>query len=236
MKRILLFIVLVSFFVNLSAMAAEKKKTISATASDKVYAVEKNQAEINIGTGEDLVKTKEKRRLLELWSVSFSRSSLSYRLPSLLGGTPHFSPVLLGVNVAKKMQNQFFLYTHGYWEIGGEWQSFKRESNFNSGVTYSQNLNLYQVNLYQNFNIASAFKHKLYFSVGLGVAPLFLTTDQSVLGNSHSELGYLGMVKMNVIHPIKKSLELDLVLKSGWGNTGDHDLFLATIGLGVNFE
>ena len=139
----------------------------------------------------------------------------------------------------KKTEDQFFLYK-GYYEITGEWQRFKRESVIGNTVLYSQKLDLYQVNFFQNFDIAWALKHSVFFSAGIGVAPVYLTTEQSVFSNSTSELGYMGMLKGNIIIPIKKTIlkndEIDIGLKIGWGSLGSHEISTTALSLGLNFE
>ena len=76
----------------------------------------------------------------------------------------------------------------------------------------------------------------MFFSVGLGLAPVYLTVEQSVLGNSISSLGYMGMFKGNLMVPFKKIYEADLALRIGWGSVGGHDISTTTLSLGLKFD
>lgn len=206
--------------------------TTDLFAADKVYSIKQSSPEISIGddANQEVKGSNHLIRPSELWNVGIVRSSLNYHLPSFAGNLLDFSPSFVGLIIGRKIKNQFFLYK-GFYEFSGEWQRFNRE------FVFSQKLDLLQINLFQNFNIAWALKHSVLFSVGVGISPLYLASEQSVLGNSTSVLGYMGMLKANIIIPLKKpQFEIDLSLKSGWGNAGGHEVSTTAIGLGVNFE
>lgn len=234
MKKIALILLL----LNLSLVfAATTKKSIKIKdkSTDKIYTVENNPPQIQIGEHQaSSLVDKPASRPSDLWYLALIRSSLNYHLPSVTAASLAFSPSLVGVIVGKKTADHFFLYK-GSFEIDGEWQAFKREALIGNS-SYSQKLNLYQVNLFQNFNIAWAMSHSLFFTAGVGIAPVFLTTEQSLFGNSTSELGYMGMLKGDVIYPLKKNYEIDLAVKMGWGTVGSHELSTIGFSLGLNFE
>ena len=236
--KILLMAMILAFCQNILAAtpkkSAKKKKEI---VQDKVYTVEKNNSEIVIGDPNKIIEENKLslKRSQELWSFGFVRSNLRYNLPTITTNSLSFSPVNVGVFFGKKIPNQFLLYK-GYYEISGEWQRFERSSAINSGLVFSQKLDLYQLNFFQNFNLSWSQKHSLLFSLGIGGAPLFLTTEQSVFGNSSSDLGYMGMLKGNLIVPFKKSYELDFALRIGWGSIGSRDIYHSALSFGLNFE
>ena len=234
--KIYLLIILSLFAQDILAATSKKTSKKKEIVEDKVYIVEKTSPEILIGEGPKLVERKNSfyKRASELWYVSINRSSLKYSLPAITTNSLSFSPTLVGVTIGKKLADQFFLYK-GYYEMSGEWQRFKREST-SGNMTNSQKLDLYQFNLFQNFNVGWALKHSLFFSVGMGLAPVYLTAEQSVLGNSVSSLGYMGMLKGNIIIPMKKSYEADVALRIGWGSMGSHEISATTLSLGLNFE
>jgi hypothetical protein len=231
------FIFFIFVFGSSLALAASAKanKVNTPTNVDKIYSVKKSTPEITIG--EDTIQADLEghkfKRPVEFWFVGAVRSSLNYHLSSFVGSSLEFSPQSVGLTVGKKRQDQFFLYK-GYYELSLEWQRFSRQ------LVYSQKLDLVQINIFQNFDVAWAFKHSALFSVGLGLAPLYLGTEQSVLGNSISELGYIGMLKANVSVPLKaltkQYLEIDLALRLGWGNVGGHEISTTALFLGLNFE
>ena len=203
-----------------------------ADTSTPIYSVQKAKSEIKLGNLEDEKGLKNKsnnKKPKNLWYIAINRTHLNHHLPSFTT-TPlyDFSPKAVGVTIGRKIENHFSLYT-GYYEISGEWHRFER------GITTYQNLNLYQLNFFQNFNIAK-LKRTWFVSVGLGIAPLYLTSEQSVIANSTSETGYVGMLKLNIDYRMKKNLELDFSIKSGWGNAGGHEVSLTSLSLGLNFE
>ncbi|MDD4974373.1 MAG: hypothetical protein PHY93_08465 [Bacteriovorax sp.] len=238
-------ILLVSFLLLLSQVtvaATSKKKVVKKKATiDKVYKIENTSPEIIIGEREKLSEKNKNiyTRPADLWSVALVRSGLKYQLSSITANSLSFSPILVGLIIGKKIEDQFFLYK-GYYEISGEWQRFKRESTIGTNVLYSQKLDLYQIDIFQNINLAWALSHSVFFSVGIGFAPVYLTTEQSVLGNSTSELGYMGMLKGNIVIPLNKRImknyEMDIALKTGWGSVGSHEISTTALSLGLNFE
>ncbi len=244
MKTILIILTVLISFQTLAAATNKrnlKKTQQSNTSQEKVYEVETKSPEILLGKSRDFqnednqMKKVDSSRPREFWSFSLVRSSLTYHLSTIMNNSLDFSPDLIGFNFAKKIENQFFLY-RGFYEISVEWQRFKRETLIGNALNFSQNLNLYQLNFYQNFNITWAFKHKALFTVGIGLAPVLLTTEQSVFGNSSSDMGFMGLAKGNMIVPIKRSLEMDFSLKLGWGSVASHNISATSIGLGLNFE
>lgn len=239
----ILFILILFSFCQLSIAGTTKKKSLKdknktqTQTQDKVYSVEKTSPEIIIGEPAES-KSKDHgvfKRPAELWYVGIIRSSLHYQLPSVTAQNLSFSPYRVGVVLGKKIEDQFFLYK-GYYEISGEWHRFERNSALGNSSLYTQKLDLYQINAFQNMDLAWVLKHKLFFSAGLGVAPVFLTTEQSVLGNSTSEFGFMGMLKTNMVFPLKKKYEIDLALKIGWGAVGGHKISTTALNLGLNFE
>lgn len=233
-----LFLLIVFCMVQ-SSYAVTTKKSVKKNAAvkteDKVYAIEKTSPEIVIGENTELTeKNNAASRPADLWYGALVRSSLNHKLPSVTGSTLSFSPTFIGIVFGKKVTDQFFLYK-GYYEVTGEWQKFDREAAFGNS-TYSQRLNLYQLNIFQNFNVAWVLKHSVFFSVGIGFAPVYVTTEQNFFGNSSSELGYMGMLKGNIVYPLKRNLELDLALKLAWGGVGSHEISASTVNLGLNFE
>jgi hypothetical protein len=176
------------------------------------------------------IKKLSEIRPQHLFYVGLTRGSLTYKLPSLLMGDNRFSPNLVGINIGNKTGNELYLYK-GYYEISGEWQGFKRES----GI-FSQKINVFQINLIQNVNLAWSFRNSLFFSAGLGVAPVYLTAEQSVFGNSVSHFGAMGLLKADFIFPLKKNIEVDLGMRGGWGSVGGREIFMSNLNLGLNFE
>ena len=233
-----IFILIILNLLAQDLLAANFKKTTKKkeAVEDQVYTVEKTSPEILIGESPKLVELKKDlhKRAPEFWYASINRSSLKYSLPVINATSLSFSPALVGLTIGKKQENQFYLYK-GYFELSGEWQRFKRESTIGN-ITNSQKLDLYQFNLFQNFNITWAFQHSLFFSVGIGLAPVYLAAEQSVIGNSISSLGYMGMLKGNIIIPLKKSYEADLALRIGWGSMGSNAISSSGLSFGLNFE
>jgi hypothetical protein len=233
--KILLFALLFSQMTF--AAAAKKKPKVVDISADKTYSVEKTSPEIIIGVKEDLALKNKNiyKRPTELWYAAIVRTGLRYHLPSYTGDWLTFSPSSVGFTFGKKTENQFFLYK-GHFEISAEWQRFSRQALVGNNSLYSQKLDLYQINIFQNFNLAWTFKHSVLFTIGLGLAPVYLTTEQSVFSNSSSELGYLVIFKTDAIIPLKQNLEIDIALKVGQGTVGSHDLSVLALNLGLNFE
>lgn len=228
---------------SFAASSNSKKKKLTKKSepvtADKVYTVEETTPQILIGPkdAEDL-KLQMGKRPKSLWYAALVRSGLHYSIPSFKAGTLSFSPQAFGVILGKKVENQFYLYK-GFYELNIEWQTFKRESTSSNGL-YSQKLNLYQINLFQSFDLARVSKKSILFSMGIGIAPVYLTTEQSVFANSTSELGYMGMLKGNMSVPfnihVGKNLEADVGLRLGWGKVGSHEIATTSLSLGLNFE
>ena len=211
---------------------------LADNSADKIYEVAESSPEIIIGKRElktELRFNQLRGRPDNLWYLALERSTLHYQLPSLSATKYSFDPELAGVILGKKIKNKFYVYT-GYYELSGEWQRFSRKSTSSNSLTYSQKLDLMQLNLWQNINIGRAFKNKLYFTLGAGLAPVYLTTEQSVLGNSTTELGYLFMFKANMVYLFKNKYEIDFALKMTQGSVGSHEISSSGIVLGINFD
>ncbi|MBC7537432.1 MAG: hypothetical protein H7281_01320 [Bacteriovorax sp.] len=241
--KILCIIILLAFsqwtFADTTKKVVKKKKVDKI--EDKIYSVEKTSPEIIIGKREELAEKNNTnyKRPTDLWYVAIIRSSLNYHLPSITANSLSFSPAFLGLTVGKKIEDHFFLYD-GFYEISGEWQRFKRESALGSNTLFFQKLDLYQFNVFQNFNVTSLVSRSVFFSVGLGLAPVYFTAEQSVFGNSTSELGYMGMLKGDIAFQLNKAkmknYEIDIGLKFGWGSVGSHEISTTALSLGLNFE
>lgn len=224
MMRIFILFFLMFLSVN-GAFALSEKKT-----EDKVYTVPIAKSEILIEKSAPPLKKISNERPASLYYAGIVRGSLNYKLSTLRGDTTHFSPTFVGVNAGIKTANHFYLF-NGYFQLDGEWQNFKRES----GV-FSQKLNVFQIDLIQNVDLYWSSKRLFYFSAGLGVSPVYLTAEQSVFGNSFTSFGAMGILKFDFVFPLKSKDEIDLGLKGGWGSVGGREIFLSTLGLGVNFD
>lgn len=231
MKGVIIFLLLL-LFSNCVFGLAEKKaeKKSEKKADDKVYTVPQMKSEILLESYAPPLKKNINKRPQNIFYMGITRGSLTYKLPSLISGVSHFSPDLIGVNIGKKTGNALSIF-NGNYEVSGEWQRFKRE--FGS---FSQKINVFQLNLIQNIDLAWSFKRSLFFSAGVGVTPVYLTAEQSVFGNSLSKFGAMGLLKFDLIFPFKKQTEFVLSLKSGWGSVGGSEIFLSTVGFGMNFE
>lgn len=209
---------------------AVKDKSKDKNDLDKIYSVPIKKSEILIENPSPLMAKNYNERPAHLFYLGIVRGSLTYKLPTLNGLTTDFSPSLVGMSAGIKTANNLYLFK-GNLELDGEWQSFKRESG-----NFSQKLNVFQLNVIQNIDLYWSSKRSFFFSAGLGFAPVYLTAEQSIFGNSYSAFGAMGLLKFDFIFPIKRKYELDLNLKGGWGNVGGHEIFLSTVGLGLNFE
>lgn len=219
------------FVLSMSHYAfAAKDKNKDKNEVDKIYSVPITKSEILIENPAPLMEKNANERPAHLFYLGIVRGSLTYKLPTLNGLTTDFSPSLVGVSAGVKTANKFYLFK-GNLELDGEWQGFKRESG-----GFSQKLNVYQLNVIQNLDLYWPSKRSFYFSAGVGLAPVYLTAEQSIFGNSYSAFGLMGLLKFDFILPIKRKYELDLNLKGGWGSVGAHEIFLSTVGLGLNFE
>jgi len=228
MKKI--FILSVIFFSAIAMAAGKKSSSKFAPASkEKIYTVPQVKSEIQLTNSAPPIKKYSGKRPELYYYASLVRGSLTYNIPTLNNGTNHFSPVLVGLNLGVKTSNKLFLYKGNY-ELSVEWQRFKRTTSI-----FSQNVNIFQFDLIQNFDLGS-IKNKIFFSAGLGFAPVYLTAEQSVFGNSLSRIGAMGLFKLDFNFPLKSKIEADLGFKGGWGNVGGDEIFLSTINCGINFE
>ena len=230
---------------SLSVPAKTKNKTEDAAAEavvDKIYSVEKSSPEIQIGPVHDSDMTQNnKRPLISYWHLAIERSSLSYNLPAIGGGTPSFSPTTVGVELGRKFDDRVFTH-RGSFEASLEWQRFEREKS-SGNTSYKQNLDIYQLNFYQNFNMGRPItRDGLLMTAGAGVAPVYISSAQNVFTNAISNVGFVGMLKMDFLIPInkminwKKDFAFDLGLKTAWGRVGGLNLSTSTISLGIDFE
>ena len=236
MKFISTFLII--FFYSISLRAADKKNI----ATDKVYSVDKSLPQIQIGPVSDSPSLQmNKRPMIALWHVAFTRSNFSYPLVAFSGDTPDFSESAIGIELGRKFDDR--IYSHrGSFEGSLEWQRFSREKVIGQSA-FKQNINLFQINIFQNFNMGRPFgEDNLLVTAGLGVAPVYMTSEKNVYTNSISDLGAIAMMKSNFIMPAKKWISLlkqesfDLSLKAGWGRVGKTNLSIATIGIGLDFE
>lgn len=234
MKIYFSLMILVLSLNEASSSAIINKKSLikNEKIDDKIYSVDKTSPEILIGESR---LNSVKNRPPFLWHAGIVRSNLNYQMTSLTNSSRSFSPHLVGLIVGIKVENQLF-FSNGYYEMNGEWQRFNRESLFGNNIIFSQNLNLYQINIFQNFLLNFLLRGPALFSAGIGVAPVYLTTEQSVFGNSTETFGYLGLLKVNVAYPIYKNYELDISLKFGEGVVNMQTISTTSLLLGLNFE
>ena len=219
-------------------MAAEKK----VVATDKVYSVDKSLPQIQIGPVSDSpILQLNKRPMIESWHVAMTRSNFSYPLVTFSGDKPDFSESAVGIELGRKLDDRLFSH-RGSFEGSLEWQRFYREKMIGQ-TSFKQNINVFQINVFQNFNIGRPFgEDSLLVTAGFGAAPVYMTSEQNVFTNSLSDLGGIAMLKMNFIMPAKKWIlflkneSFDLSLKAGWGRVGKTNLSIATIGIGLDFE
>ena len=198
-------------------------------STDKVYSVPSAPSEILIGREVPLLNNRSDNRPQHLFYVGLLSSTLTYKLPSYNSTTSKFSPAFPGISLSRKIADEFRVLK-GYFELNGEWESFKRES----GI-FSQKIHIYKVALIQNIDLARSIKNNFFFSAGLGVAPIYVAAEKSIFGNSISSLGAMGLIKLDFVYPTKK-FEYGLSLKGGWGKVDGNDIYLSTLGLGINFE
>lgn len=222
--KFLLLLCMFSFVISTYSLASEKNDV------DKIYTVPAAKTEIMIGRDVPIQTQNADARSRNLFYAGITRGSLTYKLPALNNAPADFSPALIGISLGRKAANEIY-FLKGYFELNGEWQSFKREL----GV-FSQKLNVFQLSIIQNVDLAWSIKKALFFSGGIGLTPVYLTAEQSVFGNSISHLGAMALLKFNVIFPVQQKYEYDLGLKFGWGNVGGIEIFISTLSLGINFE
>jgi hypothetical protein len=235
MKKVIITLLMLTILNMSAAFAAgekkaKKKKVESPVSEDQIYVVPETRPEILIGNSAPPLRKYSGKRPENQYYVGIVRGALTYKLPALNNGTTDFKANTVGVSLSKKTADEIHFFKGNY-EIGGEWQAFKRDL----GV-FSQKLNIFQLNFFQNFDLAWSLKHSVFFSAGLGVSPMYLTAEQSVFGDSVSKIGGMGLIKFDFIVPIKNSYEFDFGLKGGWGNVGGHEMFLSNLSLGLNFE
>lgn len=210
--------------------------TVVEKNEDKIYQIEKINPEIKIGDNLDQGKNEDHltKRSLSLWSLGIVRSSLSHTISSFASSEVSIDPLLVGIFISKKTDNYAFSKV-GYYELSGSWQRFERESSLMSSTVYSQKIDIYEMAASQNFIISQFFNKSARVSLGLGIAPIYLAAEQSVLANSISEVGAMGFLKMDLIIPYQK-IEVDLALKASKGKANSKDISMLTFSLGLNFE
>lgn len=241
-------IIIISFciFLGSSAFAATKAKAKKKTApvvADKTYQVEKNAPQIAIGAADSSKPIVEEAKASDnYWHVEILLTDLTFNLPALTGGSPAFSQEFVGIGVTRKMENRL-LGKRGHLEFGGQWQKYDRTTKIGPRGEFSQEINVYQLNVYQNFNFIRAFEDSLFVTAGVGFAPLYLTAEQSIYNNSLSEVGYQVMAKANFIFPISRILSwrplhlaADIGVIASTGRVADHSMSTLSLALGVDFE
>lgn len=219
MRALIVFIFLIS-----SNIYAAKKNEV------KVYSVPETKPEILIGNQSKIAEKKSEQRPEKLFYLGLSVNALTYKVPSLLPNANDFKQDLPGVAIGRKVVNDLFYY-RGHFELDAEWMRFKRTSS-----VFEQRLNVVQIDVVQNIDLAWSLRHSVFFSAGLGVAPMYVLGEQSVFGNSFDHFGMSGIIKFDFIFPFKNKDEFDLGLKGQWGRAGGHGLFLSGLNLGLNFE
>jgi len=226
-------LIVAAIFFSTSAFAAKtvkKTKETKPVEIEKIYSVPQTRPEILIGDQAPLPERKKELRADRLYYAGLTFSGVTYKIPSLIPNAQEFKQELAGVALGRKTANNVFYY-RGHFEIDGEWMRFKRKSS-----VFAQKINLFQLDLIQNVDLAISLKHSLYFSTGIGIAPVMILGEQSVFGNSFTNFGATGILKFDFIVPIKNKFEVDLGLKGQWGKAGGHELYLSSVHLGINFE
>lgn len=244
MKKIVILIAVV-FGANAFAApkAKTKKKKVAPVNVDKTYQVEKNAPQIVIGedkSSEPIIE--EVKASSNYWHAEILLTDVTFHLPALTGGSPEFSQNFVGIGVSRKNDNRL-LGVRGNLEFGGQWQQYERTTRIGPRGEFSQEINIYQINVFQNFNIFRAFEDSVIMTAGVGVAPIYLTAEQSIYNNSLSELGYQLMGKANFVFPIKKIFSWTPLHLAGnvgaiatTGRVADHSMSTLSIALGVDFE
>lgn len=243
MKTILLVICLLSTTQVFAKTKAKKKKFVAPVAQDKTFQVEKNAPQIQIGEEGNLKPIiEEEKASPNYWHVEILLTNLTYHLPALTGGSPEFSQNFVGVGASRKMENRIF-GSLGSLEFGGQWQQYERTTRIGPRGEFSQEINVYQLNVFQNFNFLKAFQDSVQISAGVGVAPIYLTAEQSIYNNSLSELGYQLMGKMNFMFPVKRifswkplHLAANVGVVAGTGKVDGITMSTLSLALGVDFE
>lgn len=209
---------------------AKPKATETKVEEHKIYSVPETKPEILIGNQSQLPPARTTARADKLYYFGISKSALTYKIPSLINPASDFQQDLVGIVLGRKTANNLFYY-RGHLEMDAEWMRFKRTTS-----VFEQRINVFQFDLIQNVDLAWSLKHSVYFSAGVGIAPMYLLGEQSIFGNSFSDFGASGIIKFDLIFPFKRFYEADLGLKGQWGRVGGHDLFLSGLNLGINFE
>lgn len=243
MKKI---IILIAVVFGSSAFAAPKSKTKKKAApvvQDKTYQVEKNAPQIVIGEENNTAPIiEEVKASANYWHVEILLTDLTFSLPALTGGAPDFSQNFVGIGVSRKNDNKI-LGVKGNLEFGGQWQQYDRTTKIGPRGEFSQEINVYQLNIFQNFNIFRAFEDSVIMTAGAGIAPIYLTAEQSIYNNSLSELGYQLMGKANFVFPVKRifswtplHLAGNVGVIAATGRVADHTMSTLSLALGVDFE
>ena len=244
MKKI---IILIAVVFGTSAFAAPrsktKKKKVAPVNVDKTYQVEKNAPQIVIGedkSSEPIIE--EVKASDNYWHAEILLTDVTFNLPALTGGSPGFSQNFVGVGVSRKNDNRL-LGARGNLEYGGQWQQYERTTRIGPRGEFSQEINVYQLNIFQNFNVFRAFEDSVIMTVGAGVAPIYLTAEQSIYNNSLSELGYQLIGKANLVFPVKRifswtplHLAGNVGVIASTGKVADQTMSTLSLALGVDFE
>jgi len=217
-------IVVVSLFIGLNSLAKENR-------TNQIYELPIVKPEIpwdqiDSSKNVDLFKKKKQR-----YYIALVRGDLHYHLDSLNSAheSQHYRPHFLGLSFGQKTENQF-LNGIGNLEIGGEWQKFKSSKNSNS-----QNFQIFQIHLLQNRDLWN-WRKLLFLSAGIGMAPVYLVAEQSIMRNSVSHFGALVLGQMNISYPLKSGFDIYLGLKSGYGKVGGSEIIISSVHIGMNFE
>lgn len=239
-------IILVIFVLVTSSAFAKtksKKKKAEPVNVDKTYEVEKNAPQILIGEKDNSAPIVEADRASgNYWHVELLLTDLTFKLPSLNAGSPDFSQNFVGIGVSRKM-NHTLLGAKGHLEFGGQWQQFERSTKVGPRGDFSQEINIYQINVFQNFNLFRAYSDSVIMTAGVGVAPIYLTAEKSIYNNELSELGYQLMGKANFIFPLKKIFSWEPLYFAGnvgalvsTGRVASQTFSTLSLTLGVDFE
>lgn len=235
-------ILIMAIIFSSNAFSAPKKKTAPVN-KDKTYQVEKNAPQIVIGEEQNSAPIIEEVKASDnYWHAEILMTKIEFNLPALTGGSPEFSQNFVGVGVSRKNNNRL-LGVKGSLEYGGQWQQYDRTTKVGPRGEFSQEINIYQLNIFQNFNIFKAFKETVTMTAGLGVAPVYLTAEQSIYNNSLSELGYQLIAKTNFIFPVKRifswtplHLAGNVGVVASTGRVASNNMSTLSLALGVDFE
>ncbi|MEA9355763.1 hypothetical protein SHI21_06110 [Bacteriovorax sp. PP10] len=243
MKKI---IILIAAVFASSAFAAPKSKIKKRTAPvmlDKTYQVQKNAPQIVIGEENSTAPIiEEEKASANYWHAEILFTDLTFSLPALTGGAPDFSQNFVGIGASRKNDNKI-LGVKGNLEFGAQWQQYERTTKIGPRGEFSQEINVYQLNVFQNFNIFRAFEDSVIMTAGAGIAPIYLTAEQSIYNNSLSELGYQLMGKANFVFPVKRIFSWTPLHLAGnvgvviaTGRVAENTMSTLSLALGVDFE